>query len=187
MSRILPIQPLTQAAFAPFGQVIEADPGRLTEVAGIGPWRAEKIVAGWAEQKAVREIMIFLHAHGVGTARAVRIFRTYGHEAIRVMTTLNRAAGAVFAELPAHALTDVTGFGLLGHLRNMTAASRVTAEVWADRVPVLAAARTYVADGIAPGFHEDFRHAEFRRIVQHAGAGGRMVLQPEMRGGLGHR
>src|SRR5215204_5793534 len=67
-------------------EIIEASPERLTEVSGIGPWRASKIVAGWAEQKAVREIMIFLHAHGVGTARAVRIFKTYGHEAIQVMT-----------------------------------------------------------------------------------------------------
>src|SRR5215217_4046296 len=67
-------------------EIIEATPERLTEVSGIGPWRASKIMAGWAEQKAVREIMIFLHAHGVGTARAVRIFKTYGHEAIKVMT-----------------------------------------------------------------------------------------------------
>src|SRR5215208_649350 len=67
-------------------EVIEANPERLTEVPGVGPWRASKIVGGWAEQKAVREIMIFLHAHGVGTARAVRIFKTYGHEAIQVMT-----------------------------------------------------------------------------------------------------
>src|ERR671912_1976592 len=67
-------------------EIIEANPERLTEVQGIGPWRASKIVSGWAEQKAVREIMIFLHAHGVGTARAVRIFKTYGHEAIKVMT-----------------------------------------------------------------------------------------------------
>ncbi len=67
-------------------EIIEANPERLTEVPGIGPWRASKIVAGWAEQKAVREIMIFLHAHGVGTARAVRIFKTYGYEAIKVMT-----------------------------------------------------------------------------------------------------
>lgn len=67
-------------------EIIEAEPERLKEVSGIGPWRAAKIVAGWAEQKAVREIMIFLHAHGVGTARAVRIFKTYGHEAIQVMT-----------------------------------------------------------------------------------------------------
>lgn len=75
---------------AAFGEetfaIIEAEPGRLREVGGIGPQRLKRIVAGWAEQKAVREIMIFLHAQGVGTARAVRIFRTYGHEAIAVMT-----------------------------------------------------------------------------------------------------
>ena len=81
-------------------EVIEATPERLTEVAGIGPWRASRIVAGWAEQKAVREIMIFLHAHGVGTARAVRIFKTYGHEAIRVMT-----------EDPYRLARDVRGIG----------------------------------------------------------------------------
>ncbi|KQS74253.1 recombinase RecD [Methylobacterium sp. Leaf361] len=67
-------------------EIIEAEPARLIEVGGIGPKRAARIVAGWAEQKAVREIMLFLHAHGVGTARAVRIFKTYGHEAIAVMT-----------------------------------------------------------------------------------------------------
>jgi exodeoxyribonuclease V alpha subunit len=75
---------------AKFGEgtfdIIEAEPDRLKEVAGIGPTRATRIVSGWAEQKAVREIMLFLHAHGVGTARAVRIFKTYGHEAISVMT-----------------------------------------------------------------------------------------------------
>ncbi|KQP43512.1 SF1B family DNA helicase RecD2 [Methylobacterium sp. Leaf106] len=67
-------------------EIIEAAPERLKEVSGIGPTRAARIVSGWAEQKAVREIMIFLHAHGVGTARAVRIFKTYGHESIVVMT-----------------------------------------------------------------------------------------------------
>lgn len=81
-------------------EIIEANPERLTEIASIGPWRASKIVAGWAEQKAVREIMIFLHAHGVGTARAVRIFKTYGHEAIKVMT-----------ENPYRLARDVRGIG----------------------------------------------------------------------------
>src|ERR671912_971464 len=89
---------------AAFGEatfdIIEADPERLTEVSGIGPWRAAKIVAGWAEQKAVREIMIFLHAHGVGTARAVRIFKTYGHQALQVMT-----------EDPYRLARDVRGIG----------------------------------------------------------------------------
>lgn len=72
-------------------------------------------------------------------------------EAIRVMTTLNRLAAEVLGQFDVHALTDVTGFGLLGHLRNLTAASSVTAEIWAHAVPVLPAARTYVQAGIAPG------------------------------------
>src|SRR5208337_5631461 len=59
--------------------VIQTASGRLREVDGIGPRRAERIVAAWAEQKIVREIMIFLHSHGVGTSRAVRIYKTYGN------------------------------------------------------------------------------------------------------------
>jgi exodeoxyribonuclease V alpha subunit len=50
--------------------VIEAEPDRLREVDGIGPVRASRITAPWAEQKIVREIMVFLHSHDVGTARA---------------------------------------------------------------------------------------------------------------------
>ena len=67
-------------------EVIEQSPGRLTEVDGIGPKRASRIEAGWADQKAIREIMIFLHAHGVGTSRAVRIHKTYGVDAIEVIS-----------------------------------------------------------------------------------------------------
>src|SRR6185369_1225139 len=67
------------------------------------------------------------------------------------MTTLNRVAGEEFARCRAHALTDVTGFGLLGHLRNVVAASNVGARVFFDRVPVLPAAVEYVRAGISPG------------------------------------
>ena len=49
---------------------------RLRDVTGIGPMRAKRIVGAWAEQKVVREIIVFLHSHGVSTARAVRIFKT---------------------------------------------------------------------------------------------------------------
>jgi len=66
--------------------IIETAPDRLREVEGIGPVRAASILVAWAEQKAVREIMVFLHSHGVSTARAVRIFKTYGADAIQVMT-----------------------------------------------------------------------------------------------------
>jgi exodeoxyribonuclease V alpha subunit len=48
--------------------------------------RAKRITDAWAEQKIVREIMVFLHSNGVGTARAVRIFKTYGADAVQVMT-----------------------------------------------------------------------------------------------------
>src|SRR6202048_4026104 len=80
--------------------IIEAEPGRLRDVDGIGPVRANRIVVGWAEQKVVREIMVFLHSHGVGTARAVRIFKTYGANAVQVMT-----------ENPYRLARDIRGIG----------------------------------------------------------------------------
>src|SRR6478609_8026866 len=66
--------------------LIEQHPDRLREVPGIGAKRAARIVARWAEQKIVREIMLFLHSNGVGTSRAVRIYKTYGNDAVRVIT-----------------------------------------------------------------------------------------------------
>jgi exodeoxyribonuclease V alpha subunit len=80
--------------------VIEQQPERLQEVDGIGPKRAKSIVAAWADQKAIREIMIFLHANGVSTARAVRIFKTYGADAIRVIS-----------ENPYRLARDIRGIG----------------------------------------------------------------------------
>ena len=75
-------------------ELIEQEPERLHEVTGIGPKRAARIVAGWAEQKVIREIMLFLHANGVGTSRAVRIFKTYGADAVQVITREPLPAGA---------------------------------------------------------------------------------------------
>ncbi len=80
--------------------IIEANPERLREVEGIGPIRADKITASWADQKIVREIMVFLHQHGVGTARAVRIYRTYGADAVQVLS-----------ENPYRLAKDIRGIG----------------------------------------------------------------------------
>ena len=55
---------------------------RLEEVDGIGPERRRRIKAAWAEQRVVRDIMVFLHSQGVSTSRAVRIYKTYGESAI---------------------------------------------------------------------------------------------------------
>jgi exodeoxyribonuclease V alpha subunit len=62
--------------------VIEETPERLLTLPGIGKKRTDKVTAAWSEQKAIREIMVFLQSHGVGTGRAVRIYKTYGDEAI---------------------------------------------------------------------------------------------------------
>lgn len=80
--------------------LIEAEPERLREVEGIGPKRAAKITSAWADQKVIREIMVFLHSHGVGTARAVRIFKTYGTDAVQVMS-----------ENPYRLARDIRGIG----------------------------------------------------------------------------
>src|SRR5438445_7649752 len=62
--------------------IIENESGRLQEIEGIGPERRRRIKDAWAEQKVIREIMVFLHSNGVSTSRAVRIYKTYGENAI---------------------------------------------------------------------------------------------------------
>lgn len=66
-------------------EVIEKYPEKLQQLAGIGSKRKQAILDAWEEQKKVREIVVFLHAHGVGTARAVRIYKTYGEQAIPIV------------------------------------------------------------------------------------------------------
>ncbi|HET9590462.1 MAG TPA: ATP-dependent RecD-like DNA helicase, partial [Anaerolineales bacterium] len=65
--------------------VIEGQPARLFEVPGIGRDRVHKISAAWQEQKQVKEIMVFLHGHGVSTNLAVKIYKTYGDAALETV------------------------------------------------------------------------------------------------------
>jgi len=65
--------------------VIDAAPARLTEVAGIGPIRAARIAAAWAEQRHVREVMAALQGYGVSTSLAVRIYKRFGDDGARVI------------------------------------------------------------------------------------------------------
>lgn len=67
--------------------VIETESARLEELDGIGPKRRKRIKEAWAEQKVIRQIMLFLHSHGVSTSRAVRIYKTYGEDAIEKVRT----------------------------------------------------------------------------------------------------
>lgn len=63
-------------------RVVEEEPDHLLEVEGIGPLRLQRIRTAWAEQKEIREVMLFLQGHGISSAYAVKIFKAYGQAAI---------------------------------------------------------------------------------------------------------
>ena len=67
--------------------VIENEPGRLVEVPGLGPKRTAKITSAWQEQKAIKEVMVFLQGVGVSTSIAVRIYKKYAEKSIDVVKT----------------------------------------------------------------------------------------------------
>src|SRR5262245_60088493 len=99
--------------------IIEQTPARLQELNGIGPKRTARVVAAWAEQKVIRDIMVFLHGHGVGTGRAVRIYKTYGTDAI-----------ARVQENPYRLALDIHGIGFKTAALNSDATPRVTRFGW---------------------------------------------------------
>jgi exodeoxyribonuclease V alpha subunit len=83
-------------------EVIESDIERLAEVDGIGEKRIEMIRKAWEDQKEIREVMIFLQAHGVGSGYATKIFKQYGNRSIMVVK-----------ENPYRLATDIFGIGFL--------------------------------------------------------------------------
>jgi exodeoxyribonuclease V alpha subunit len=82
--------------------IIEQEVEKLTEVDGIGRKRIEMIKKAWADQKEIRQVMIFLQSHGVSSAYATKIFKTYGNESIEVVQ-----------ENPYRLATDIFGIGFL--------------------------------------------------------------------------
>ena len=65
--------------------VIEEDPEKLLTVPGIGKIRVERIKKSWADQKEIKNIMIFLQGHGVSTSHATKIYKTYGNDSIKTV------------------------------------------------------------------------------------------------------
>lgn len=72
-------------------------------------------------------------------------------EAIGIMSTLNRKAADTMSEFKVNACTDITGFGLLGHLKEMVKASGVDAEVYAEKVPVIEHVKDFITANVIPG------------------------------------
>ncbi len=83
-------------------EVIEGEAEKLFSVEGIGAKRVRMIQKAWADQKEIRDVMIFLQSHGVGSGYATKIFKQYGNEAIRVVT-----------ENPYRLATDIFGIGFV--------------------------------------------------------------------------
>jgi exodeoxyribonuclease V alpha subunit len=67
--------------------IIDDTPGRLIEVDGLGPKRTTMITTAWAEQKAIKEVMVFLQGVGVSTSLAVRIYKKYGDKSVDIVRT----------------------------------------------------------------------------------------------------
>ncbi|MFF8836647.1 ATP-dependent RecD-like DNA helicase [Streptomyces sp. NPDC015130] len=82
--------------------ILEEAPARLIEVPGLGPKRTQKITAAWEEQKAIKEVMVFLQGVGVSTSIAVRIYKKYGDASISVVRNQ-----------PYRLAADVWGIGFL--------------------------------------------------------------------------
>ncbi|MCI0397641.1 MAG: helix-hairpin-helix domain-containing protein, partial [Chloroflexi bacterium] len=80
--------------------VIELEPGRLRQVLGIGPKRIKGIVKAWDEQRAIRDVMVFLQSHAVSTSLAIKIYKKYGDESL-----------AVVRQTPYKLVNDIRGIG----------------------------------------------------------------------------
>ncbi len=81
-------------------EIIDYEPARLREVLGIGNKRVGNIIKSWDEQRAIKDVMIFLQAHGVSTNLAVKIYKKYGDDSLRVVR-----------ETPYRLVNDVYGIG----------------------------------------------------------------------------
>ena len=82
--------------------IVDRSPDRLREIVGIGEERASAIIEAWHEQRAIRDIMVFLHANGITTAKASKIYRKYGIDAINVVQ-----------KTPYQLANDIDGLGFI--------------------------------------------------------------------------
>lgn len=165
------------------------DPEMKFGYAVTGSVHPDKVFKNAAAQPG--DVLVFTKAIGTGVI-STALKRGVAEEAwvadaTRSMTTLNRVAGEVGRRFAVHAATDVTGFGLLGHLREMALGAKVGIEIEAAKVPLLTGALEAVRRGTIPGglnANRDFVEscAEFSESVP--GDLRTLLFDPQTAGGL---
>jgi len=104
-----------------------------------------------------------------------------------LMATLNRDAAEIMNDYPVHACTDITGFGLLGHLAEMVVDSNYGIEIWSEKIPVIPKALEYAGIGLVPA--GAYKNREFREsMIDFAASVDRLIqdilFDPQTSGGL---
>jgi selenide,water dikinase len=131
--------------------ISDAEPkAGLAVVGSVDPLRV------WSQRSAkAGQLLVLTKALGTGVVgqaiRAGKASDALVAAAVEQMVQLNDRAAEVGLAVGATSCTDVTGFGLLGHLRNLVEASALSAELWADAVPFLEGTRALVTEGLVPG------------------------------------
>ena len=129
------------------------DPEPKYGMVAVGEVHPDRMVTNAAAQPG--DVLVLTKPIGSGViATAIKegeASREVIDRAVAVMATLNRGAAEAMVEARAHAATDITGFGLLGHLHRMLVASGVAAHLRARDVPLLEGARELAAAGHVPG------------------------------------
>lgn len=125
-------------------EVIESDPDRLLTLAGIGKYRRDKVIKSWADQKTIRAIVVFLQSYGVGTARAVRIYKTYGTHSIEKVR-----------ENPYRLALDIRGIGFK------------TADALAERLGIPRDSFMRAQAGVRHVLHELCEFGHCAAVIEH--------------------
>ena len=164
------------------------DPGPKFGYAVTGLINPSKIVTNAGAQPG--DVLVLTKPIGVGIISFANQMGKASEKAMeaasRTMTELNKTAAEVMLEVGVNAATDVTGFGLLGHLSEMVSQSGVTVELYANRVPILDEVMDYVSQGIVSGAIE--RNKEYAsQYVSADGVSEEMMYvlyDPQTSGGL---
>lgn len=137
------------------------------------------------------DVLVLTKALGTGilttAAKAELLEEADYREMVALMTTLNKYAAEAAVPVKPHACTDITGFGLVGHAKEMAQGSGCTVELWAEQVPVVPLALELARDGIIPAGayrNRDFAQADVEQVGEVALERLDCLYDPQTAGGL---